>query len=426
MIPKKIDGRLTRKIQKELHISAIVQFEHTGGKNVGAILLEDKGRYMLRPGYETDGIHSDSTAEQGYVNVQQLRGLCRELLKGESLLIDRNNFPNFKSRWLELEEMMAKNGSSPTNALLYQEQKRLEEISTRYVNRLRSQPKTTLWPSITAKTGVEEIDGVGKFLKGLEDFAKNRSGEARAEKKEHLKNFLLDAWLRYLRWHQVFKNNLSCMSNTTVMDASSIWEHIFDENHRFSDWEVPAIPHLIRVNVETGEITEKTDERKPNCKSALTGTPASIPEAEYKSLLLDGKYVTVASLAQELEDGWAAEIYQQLFLPDALARSACTRTVSEVSLGNQDSMKEKLRNANKDSIRGANYAASQGESTVREDQKIANAYAAELELMEGSVAVKVAVSVFFHRDTLKDALEAANEHVGKFPTNVFKVERVAV
>jgi hypothetical protein len=429
MIPKKINGREVKAIEDLVDLRYLISFENTGSQNIGALLLERNGRLMLRFCFTASGIHNDITKAQGASVVAQLQEVVRDMPSGESLIIDRSNFPNFGDRDAELEAILNLDDANPGNGFIYAEQQDLGAKSTRHLDRHRNQTAISLWPSITATALVEQLDPSGKALRAIETFIKSRSGQLTQENTARIGRFLIGSWPKYLRWHQIFNVRMNALQKVQICDARKIWHLCWHEVNRFSGNRCPKIPHLLSIDVQTGTIREEidaTDRRNP--AAVMFSAPGAIPDTNYHGILVDGKHVVSAAL-QKHPDGWSEEIYQLNWLADALASSTDTRVVIEFERGLQDSIAEKLRNFSSDAIKGVNHNLGKNQSTVRDEIELDRAGAAERELLEGAVAVKFGLCFFFHRDTAVEAIAAARSISEKFGTDgksqILQIETVA-
>jgi hypothetical protein len=242
MIPQKIDGRETKAIEDLVDLKYLVSFENTGSNNVGALLLERNGRLMLRFCFGAAGINNDITRAQGASIVTQLREVIRDIPTGESLMVERHNFPNYQARYTELDRVLNLDETNPYNGLIFAERQQLIDRSTRHLDRQRNQTSITMWPSITAEALTEKLDPSAKFLLAVETFIKAKSGQLSQEKIAHLSRFLVAAWPKYLRWHQIFNIRLNALKKIEIYDAEAIWENCWGQMNRFSGYRAPTIP----------------------------------------------------------------------------------------------------------------------------------------------------------------------------------------
>jgi hypothetical protein len=429
MIPKKIQGRETKAIEDLVDLKYLVSFENTGGKNVGALLLERNGRLMLRFCFGTVGINNDITRPQAASIVTQLSEVIRDMPIGESLIIDRHNFPDYHTRYQELDRVLALDDTNPYNGLIFAEQQELNARSSRHIDRKRNQTSMTLWPSITAEAMTEQLDPSAKVLLAIEMFIKARSGQLRSEQIAHLSRFLVASWPKYLRWNQIFNVRLNALKKIKILDAQEVWHHCWNEMNRFSGYKPPKIPDLLRIDIRSKSIVQETDlADRRNTAAILFSSPVAIPETNYTGIVVDNKHI-VSAVLQKHPDGWSEEIYQLNWLADALANSTDTRVAIEFSRGSQDSIAEKLRTFSSDAIKGQDYSNRKSKSTVRDDVQLENAENAERDMLEGATVVKFGLCFFFHRDTNAEAVEAARAMSEKFGTdgksNILQIEKVA-
>jgi hypothetical protein len=429
MIPRKIDGRETIAIEDLVDLKYLISFENTGSNNVGALLLERNGRLMLRFCFGAAGINNDITRGQGASIVTQLREVIRDIPTGESLIVERHNFPDYETRYAELDRVLNLDETNPYNGLIFAERQQLIDRSTRHLDRQRNQTSITMWPSITAEALTEKLDPSAKFLLAVETFIKAKSGQLSQEKIAHLSRFLVAAWPKYLRWHQIFNIRLNALKKIEIYNAEAIWEDCWSQMNRFSGYRAPTIPDLLRIDIRTGSIVRATDRSDRRSTAAiLFSSPVAIPATNYTGIVVDGKHVVSAAI-QKHSDGWSEEIYQLNWLADALANSTDTRVVLEFSRGEQDSVAEKLRTFSNDALKGIGYNDRKNKSAVRDEVQLDRAEQAERDLLEGATAVKFGLCFFFHRDTVEAALEAVRAMSEKFGTdgkvNVLQIEKVA-
>jgi hypothetical protein len=425
MVKAKIGGRKTKPIQDLIDIKHIVSFRNTGSGDVGAILMEKDGVMVMRVAHETAGAHNDITFDEAVQVASQFRDLCSEMPFGESVIIDRSNFPSYKERYAELEEMIKLDSSNPLNMLAFIEQQSLKEKSSTNDKgrRLRNKSQITFWSSISSSVDHEELDIVGKMLWPIDNFLKSKSGEAIEQKEGKLKKYLLESWNQYIYWDRLYTQKLSCLKKLRFLNAEEIWEKLWAEHNRFSGWEAGTIPDLIEIDVLSGTITRKVDELSQlSLRSALCVPPASIPVTEHQSILVDNKYVVATSFVKQPK-GWENELYQINWLADLLANTTDTRCVIEFKQGNPDLILQKMRGFAKDAIRGQVSQAQKGESD--EADRYARELAAEGEraIITGNVPVEFGLSLFVYRDSEKDAIAAARDIADKY-RGTFQVEKV--
>jgi hypothetical protein len=429
MIPTKINDRQTQAIEDLVDLKYIVSFENTGDRPVGALLLERNGRLMLRFCFGAAGINNDITRAQANSVIAQLRETIRDLPLGESLIVERHNFPNFQRRADELDRVLNLDETNPANGLIYAERQQLVDRSTRHLDRSRNQTSITLWPSITAAALTERLDPAAKALLAIELFIKSKSGQLSQEKIAHLSRFLVASWPKYLRWHQICNIRLNALKKIEIYDAQAIWEHCWQEQNRFSGYRAPAIPDLLKIDIRTGSIVRATDRSDRRGTAAiLFSSPVAIPATNYTGIVVDGKHVVSAAMQKHC-DGWSEEIYQLNWLADALANSTDTKVVLEFSRGEQDSIAEKLRTFSSDALKGIEHHDRKRKSAVRDQVQLENAEQAERDMLEGAIAVKFGLCFFFHRDTATGAIEAARAMSEKFGTDgkaeILQIEKVA-
>jgi hypothetical protein len=426
-VPKKIEGRKTKAFEEMVDIIAIVSFENTGGQDVGAILIERKGQLALRTAIQTSGNHNDITYAQGDVKADQLAMMCSELPQGESLIIDSSNFPEYKNRADELQSVLSLDETNPLNVLTQCELNDLKANSTGTYNRPRMVRKITLWPSISSQYQGEKLDFVGNIIKNINSLIKTWSGEAAEEQQLFVSRFLLGSWRSYLRWNEIFQNHLSDLHNQKILTGNEVWAECFAHGHRFKEQLPPPIPNLIRVNVQTGEITQEIGNRdEQSCGTVLGTQPHAFPTGNgYQSIYVDGKYITAVSMASQVA-GWATPLDQLNWLANALSRSPDTRCVCELWVGSQEAITNKLRNFTQESLKNAEYHAKKASSPVIDQVQVEQATAAERSMLEGTVAVELGLCLFFYRDSEKEAFNAAYSGVSSFPANAFRIELATV
>jgi hypothetical protein len=424
MVQKKIGKRKTKPIQDLIDIKCIVSFENTGAGNVGAILLERKGKMMLRFLHLTEGIHNDITFSKAEEVVAQLIGLAMEMPADESIMIQRNNFPNYQKRHDELESMMELDVRNPLNILAFKEQESLVAVSTSNLKRLRNKTEIIIWSSVTSTFLVEKMDPFATILHAIDEFGKTKSGEAAERKEESLIKFLTESWSRYLSWDQLFTTKLSCLEKLKFADADGVWEQVWDCHNRHSGWDAPTIPELLRVDVRSGKVIREVDSLSQlSTKSTLVVPPNSIPNSNYQSIQIDGKYA-VSSIMVKQPSGWENEMYQLNFLADKFANSTDTSVVIDLRRGNQDSLAQKLQAFSKDAIRGQLAQDKRGESGMRDQVQLEKALEGERAIITGNVAIEYGWAQFVYRDTEKDAIAESHKQAGKFGNGEILVERV--
>jgi hypothetical protein len=426
-VPKKIDGRRTKPFEELIHIIAIVSFENTGGQNVGAILLERKGQLCLRPCWLSAGVGNDKTYSQAQISINDLRGLCSEILDGESIIIDSSNFPEYRKRAEELQSVLNLDENNPLNVLTKCELNDLEANSTAMYNRPRLVRKIALWPSISSKYMGEKLDYVGNIIRNFGNLIKTWSGEAAEEQQLFMSRFLISSWRSYLRWNEVFQHHLSDLHNQKILTAEEVWAECWGHHNRFKDQEVPPIPNLLRVNVQSGYITQEIgniDER--GCRSVLGDQPHAFPTGDgYQSVFVDGKYITAVSMVSQVA-AWNTELDQLNWLANALSKSPDTRCVTEFWVGSQEAMTNKLRNFTQESLKNEGYHARKATSPVIDRVQIKRATEAEEQMLDGMVAVEFGLCFFFHADSEKAAFDAAYSAVSSFPDKAFRIELATV
>ena len=426
----KMNGRKIEATEDVVDLKYLINFENTGipGQDVGALLLEKGGKLELKFCFKTAGAHNDITKARSALVIKQWRAFIKDMLVGESITIDRSNFPNWRDRYAELDRIQHLDDSNPCNGAIWAEKESLRDISTRHDDRKRNQPLTTVWTSVTKESIDEKLDFPSKIINGFEKFLKTRSGQLNKEHKTYVSKFLLGSWRKYLRWNDIFRLRMSSLEEIEVYNAYDIWSHNWEEINRNSGIECPPIPHLLRIDVQTGLVVEEVDENdRRNTAAILFSAPSSIPHNDYTHILQDGKYIVSATLAANPNE-WAEEFYQLNWLPDALASTSDTRCVFQFTAALQGSVAEKLRSFSSDAVKGMNSASDRGQSVVRDLVQLERAGEAERALLEGSVAVKLGLGFFFHRSNLTDAMEAANNYCEKFGTNgkknIIEIQRV--
>jgi hypothetical protein len=425
MAKSKIGGRKTKPIQDLIDIRHIVSFRNTGAGDVGAIFMEKEGIMMMRFGARTAGAHNDITFSKAEQVVSQLRDFCPNMPVGESVIIERSNFPDYKRRYQELEEMMEIDSSNPLNMLAYIEQQNLKERSSTNAKgrRFRNKTEIILWSSVTSTIEQEELDFVSKALRPIDNFLKSKSGEAIEQKEDRLKKFLLESWNQYIYWDRLYTQKLSCLEKLKFLTAEEIWEKCWAEHNRFSGWEAGEIPDLIEIDVVSGNVTRKVDQLSElSLRSALCVPPSAIPVTEYQSILVDNKYVVAANFVKQ-PNGWQNELYQLNWLADLLANTTDTRCVIEFKQGNPDLILQKMRGFAKDAIRGQNSQNEKGESGEADRYAMELAAEGERAIITGNVPVELGLSVFVYRDNEKDAIAAIRDIADK-NRGTFQIERV--
>ncbi len=427
MIPKKIEGRKTKSFEEMVDIIAVVSFENTGGQDVGAILLERKGQLALRFAFQSSGLHNDITYSQAESVVNQLRVLCSELPDGESIIIDSSNFPEYGKRADELRQVLQLDEANPLNVLTRCELNDLKANSTGTYNRPRLIKKITLWPSVSSKHMGEKLDFVGNIIKNMHGLIKIWSGEAAEQQQLFASRFLISSWRSYIRWNEIFQHHLSDLHNQKILTAEEVWAECWSHHNRFKNQEAPTIPNLFRVNVQSGYISQEIgnpDEK--SCRSILGDQPQAFPTGDgYQSVFVDGKYITTVSLASQVA-GWSTELDQLNWLANALATSPDARCITELWVGSQEAITNKLRNFTQESLKNSEYHARKASSPVIDQVQIQQATEAERSMLEGMVAVEFGLCFFFYRNTEKEAFDAAYSMISSFSDKAFRLELATV
>lgn len=158
------------------------------------------------------------------------------------LIVERHNFPDYQNRYAELDRVLALDETNPFNGLIFAERQQLIDRSTRHLDRQRNQTAIALWPSITAEALSDKLDPSAKFLLAVETFIKAKSGQLSQDRIAHLSRFLVAAWPKYLRWHQIFNIRLNALKKIEILDAQAIWELCWNEMNRFTGYRPPTIP----------------------------------------------------------------------------------------------------------------------------------------------------------------------------------------
>jgi hypothetical protein len=426
----KMHGQEVIAIEDLVDIKYIISFENTGGQNVGALLLERNGQLMLKFCFGTSGIHNDITIDQAISIISQLREIIKDMPLGETLTIDRSNFPDWLLRYQELEDILDRNGDHPSNGLIHAEQSGLIEASTSTTNRKRNKPLTTIWPTITSKALEEKLDIPSKILHNAELFVKSISGQLAQEKSAHVGQFVDEAWKKYMRWHDILTIRLNSLQKLHAYTAPEIWAHLWLELNRSNGCKAPKIPHLLRVDVQTGSIEEISDpDDTRNTKAILFSSPLAISKNNPGYIYQDGKYIVSAALQKHCGAWGDHDIDQLNWMADHLANTTDTRVVVEFGRALQDSVTEKLRNFSGDAIKGMDYSARKGKSLVRDEEELIDAADAERAIVRGSTAVVFGLVFFFHADELKDCLDAGRKMIQRFgtdgKTNILQLEVTA-
>jgi hypothetical protein len=426
-VAKKIDGRKTKPFEKMVDIIAIVSFENTGGQDVGAILLESKGRLILRFGFQSAGIHNDITYSQAEAVVSQLRILCSELPIGESIIFESSSFPEYQTRQQELESILALDDSNPLNVLTKLELQELKENSTRISDRPRLVREITIWPAVSSQHLGEKLDFLGNLIKNCHGLIKTWSGEAAEEQQLFASRFLVNSWRSYLRWSQVFQEHLSDLHQPQILAAEQIWEKCWNHHNRFKQQEIPPIPNLLRVNVQTGSISQEIGNvDHKSCRSVLGSQPHAFPTGNgYQSIFVDGKYITAVSIDSQVAS-WNNELDQLNWLANGLSKSPDTRCVAEIWVGQQEAINNKLRNFTSESIKNIAYHNRKASSPVIDEEQVAQATEAERSMLQGMVAIEFGLSFFFYNDIEKAAFDAAYSMVSSFSDKAFRIELAIV
>jgi hypothetical protein len=426
-VPKKINGRKTRPFESMVNIEAIVSFENTGGQKVGAILLERNGQLALRPCFRSVGIHNDLTYGQAELVINQLRMLCSEMPEGESILIDSSNFPEYRKRAAELRAVLSLDETNPLNVLTQCELNGLEEASTRMYSRPRIVRKIDLWPSISSQYLGEKTDFVGNIIRNIGNLIKTWSGEAAEEQQLFLSRFLLGSWRSYIRWNEIFQQNLSDLHSQKILTAEEVWAECWNHHNRFKFQPVPPIPNLLRVDVQSGFISQEIGNLdQQSCRTVLGNQPLAFPTGDgYQSISVDGKFITAVSMASQVS-GWNTELDQLNWLANALSGSVDTRCVCEMWVGSQEAITNKLRNFTQESLKNTAYHARKASSPVIDQVQIEQATAAERSMLQGIVAVEFGLCFFFYRNTEKEAFNAAYSMVSSFSDKAFRIELATI
>jgi hypothetical protein len=426
-VAKKIEGRKTKPFEKMIDIIAIVSFENTGAQNVGAILLERRGQLLLRFCVSTAGINNDETYSTAESVVSQLRICCSEIPIGESIVIESSSFPEYQKRKAELESLLELDETNPLNVLTKSELNELQANSTREYNRSRMVRNITLWPSVSSQYLGENLDFVSNLIKNFRNLIKTWSGEAAEEQQLFVSRFLLGSWRSYIRWHQIFQEHLSDLHNQKILTAPEIWQQCWNHHNRFKDHPIPEIPNLLRVNLQTGHISQEIGNVDyKSCRSVLGDQPHAFPTGNgYQSIFVDGRYITAISMSSQVAN-WSTELDQLNWLANGLSKSSDTRCVVELWFGEQEAINNKLRNFTSESIKNIAYHNKKASSPVIDEEQVAQATEAERSMLQGMVAIEFGLSIFFYRKTEKEAFDAAYSTVNNFSDKAFRIELATV
>ena len=377
-----------------------------------------------------NGIHDYQDAIQAESAVSGIAALIREVPQGESLRVHWQCFPDPIDRELDLAKTFRSTYDRPEfqseNALqmLVEEIKILRDAhSTGH----RRQQELYLAVTYTAKSEHLEKDGLEsaiEFCSGMfPKFLGKVSGADKLIAEEDLDRFLLKGYQSgYLYWTTLIRERLQMAF--TPLDAEGVWQFCRAESNRFHDRRVriaeiqagrqmqsPAIPHLITYDLTRNEITEVAHSRL-HPTALIHEELSSIPSTGRDYVFVDGKYVGCMYLKTQPNSFDAAgrrtlDSVQLQYMWDILSRQFChdVRVVLEMSIVDRTAVNINNQDLIQQAAQQINTAKCKGKIDVRAEMHLEDAVASQRDITAGDPILDFGLTVYFHRDTLKELRE---------------------
>jgi hypothetical protein len=433
---KTIDGKKHKLylLETNTHLRSFVEYQQVGEQPIGAILLDtgtiDDPAYRLRFILKCNGIHDYQDAIQAESAISGIAALIREVPQGESLRVYWQCFPDPIDRELELAQTFRSTydrpefQSEPALQMLVEEIKILRDA---HQNGHRRQQELYLAVTYTAKSEhleKEWLESAIEFCSGMfPKFLGKISGADKLIAEEDLDRFLLKGYQSgYLYWTTLIRERLQMAF--VPLDAEGVWQFCRAESNRFNDRRVriaeiqagrqsqsPAIPHLITCNLTRNEITEVANSRL-HPTALIHEELSSIPATGREYVFVDGKYVGCMYLKTQPASFDAAgrrtlDLVQLQYMWDILSKQFCydVRVVLEMSIVDRTAVNINNQDLIQQAAQQINAAKNKGKIDVRAEMHLEEAVANQRDITSGDPTLDLGLTVYFHRDTLKELRE---------------------
>jgi hypothetical protein len=433
---KTIDGKKHKLylLETNTHLRSFVEYQQLGERPIGAILLNtgtvDDPAYRLRFILKCNGIHDYQDAIQAESAVSGIAALIREVPQGESLRVHWQCFPDPIDRELELAQTFRSTydrpefQSEPALQMLVEEIKILQDA---HEGGHRRQQELYIAVTYTAKSEYLEkewLESAIEFCSSIfPKFLGKVSGADKLIAEEDLDRFLLKGYQSgYLYWTTLIRERLQMAF--TPLDAEGVWQFCRAESNRFNDRRVriaqiqagrqsqsPSIPHLITCDLTRNEITEVAYSRL-HPTALIHEELSSIPSTGRDYVKVDGKHVGCMYLKTQPNSFDAAgrrtlDLVQLQYMWDILSKQFCydVRVVLEMSIVDRTAVNINNQDLIQQAAQQINTAKSKGKIDVRAEMHLEEAIASQRDITAGDPTLDLALTVYFHRDTLKELRE---------------------
>lgn len=395
--------------EKEIDLRCMVEFKLLG-RNVGAYLLERKGRYALRFGFDTEGI-------KHYLPPHQQNAALDNLAKGirstysipglETLRIRQRNLNCSSAKVTELESTAIRQKNQFLQLLILAQSERVWQLD-RDCHRLNY--STEIFTTYGNEFEFDE-SWSETLLRRLNKGYRHVKASYRQELHQQLEPFLLEGFERYLQWERILEKRFKLKTKTKT------WQQLWElAELEFNATRLGSSTHLLKVTEKNGELDVDEDESELSARSILIRGEkvASIPKASYEWMKIKGEFVAAVVLERKLE-GYEDQFN---FFWNVLKETPNCEIAWEIFPSNTTLDRVNLVRT----IRGAKslkqLSEKYGSEGTQSELEIEDAKAAQTEIASNKKTFKLSVVFFVYRKNLKELKKACEDLSNNLPLGV--------
>lgn len=391
---QQIGGVLRHPFENFLQLTCMVQYNNLRGRSAGAALLKKNQDYQFSFGFECSGIHPTLEEEQLRILFNGIEAGLKDLPPLEKMTIHLSSFASCKERIQDLETLWESAPSSTLRLLIKSEQKRVQELYQQGVRK----PKTLyIFVTYTVVSESDRAQGwVDQSLAWVFKQYQNIAGDP------EIRNTQIELLLEkgfvdgFMAWEQLLSTKMGL--ELRPLQSTEIWDYLWG---RFNTSQPIPVPQCIVLD-ETGIHDEINTRVHP-----LTLLQEETPVADAQWIRVRNNFVGVLTFLEK-PGGWSSRSQQLRYLWEMIARARVsdTEVVCQLGRANEGLVKTSVQRLIRQSNNAATFAASKNSIDVGAQLKADKAVDAQIQILEGSIPIWVAVAILVHRPTLEKLDEA--------------------
>lgn len=403
-----------KPFEDECHLECICRLA-LRGRDVGAYLLRNGGKFSFGFGFQTSGIHSLLTGGQAEVALSRLEAGLKGFRPGDRLRIHLRSCAEDTDRQQELETLLNASSCLETQFLLLAQQRSTRELTVRG----ERQPKQIhLFATYTLEPGERSQDRIEKLVAWVVEQYDTFKGLQERREQAHYQQLLTRAFTNsYLHWEQQINTRMGLQA--TPMTADQLWGYLWQQ---FNHSQPPPLPQCLVLQEAEGQTTLCEEIHAPHHAATVlirgdNGRPTH-PKADREWVRVKGQFVGAVALESK-PPGFVSPEQQLYYLWQAFSRFHDCEFVCELAAADRVMARITLQRLTRQSYTAMYRASTLKDVDVASQMRAKKGVEAQEQIFEGALPIWVSVLALIYRDDLETLSEACQKLTNAFPQGDF-------